>query len=61
MSIKLLLLGGGGYFGFWAGGGRFYFYGREDFSEDGSEEACGGPLEALKEFDPLPPTLSVSP
>ena len=28
---------------------------------EGSEEPCGGPLEVLKEFDPLPPTLSVSP
>ena len=34
MSIKFLVLGGGGYFGFWGGGGcRFYFYGRADFSE----------------------------
>ena len=35
MSIKFLLLGGGGYFGFGGGGGecRFYFYGRGDFSE----------------------------
>ena len=34
MSIKFLLLGGGGYFGFWGGGEcRFYFYGRGDFSE----------------------------
>ena len=34
MSIKFLVLGGGGYFGFWGGGsGRFYFYGREDFSD----------------------------
>ena len=37
MSIKFLVLGGGGIFGvfFWGGGGecRFYFYGRADFSE----------------------------
>ena len=35
MSIKFLVSGGGGYFGFFLGGGegRFYFYGREDFSE----------------------------
>ena len=34
MSIKFLVLGGGGgYFGFWGGECRFYFYGREDFSE----------------------------
>ena len=35
MSIKFLVLGGGGYSGFWGGGGkcRFYFYGRGDFSE----------------------------
>ena len=35
MSIKFLVLGGGE-FGFWGGGPgkcRFYFYGREDFSE----------------------------
>ena len=34
MSIKFFVLGGGGYFGFWGGGKcRFYFYGREDFSD----------------------------
>ena len=34
MSIKFLLLGGGGVFWVLGGGGcRFYFYGREDFSE----------------------------
>ena len=34
MSIKFLLLGGGGYFGFWWGGSAdFIFYGSEDFSE----------------------------
>ena len=32
MSIKFLVLEGGGILGF-GGGGRFYFYGREDFSE----------------------------
>ena len=33
-SIKFLVLGGGGYFGFGGGGEcRFYFYGREDFSD----------------------------
>ena len=34
MSVKFLLLGGG-VGGVWGGGGecRFYFYGREDFSE----------------------------
>ena len=32
MSVKFLR--GGGYFGFWGGGEcRFYFYGREDFSD----------------------------
>ena len=32
MSIKFLVLGGGGYFGFGGGGRcRFYFYEREDF------------------------------
>ena len=35
MSIKFLVLGGGGYFGFGGGQCRFYFYGRADFS-DGS-------------------------
>ena len=35
MSIKFLVWGGGGVLGFGGGGGkcRFYFYGREDFSE----------------------------
>ena len=35
MSIKFLVLGGGGVFWVWGGGGkcRFYFYGRGDFSE----------------------------
>ena len=33
MFIKFLLLGGGGILGFGGGGCRFYFYGREDFSE----------------------------
>ena len=35
MSIKFLVLGGGCTLGFGGGGGerRFYFYGREDFSE----------------------------
>ena len=34
MSIKFLVLGGGGYFGFFVGGEcRFYFYGRADFSD----------------------------
>ena len=36
MSIKFLVLGGGGYLVFFWGGGkcRFYFYGHEDFSEN---------------------------
>ena len=41
MSIKFLVLVGGGYFGFFGGGGgkcRFYFYGREDFSENCSND-----------------------
>ena len=33
MSIKFLVLGGGGYFGFGGGKCRFYFYGRGDFSD----------------------------
>ena len=34
MSIKFLVLGGGGDFGFGGGGERrFYFYGRGDFSD----------------------------
>ena len=35
MSIKFLVLGGGGVFWVFGGGGkcRFYFYGREDFSD----------------------------
>ena len=35
MSIKFLVLGGGGYFGFGGGKCRFYFYGRGDFSGSG--------------------------
>ena len=33
MTIKFLVLGGGGYFEFggWGGECRFYFYGRGDF------------------------------
>ena len=36
MSVKFLVLGGEGNLGFGGGRGkcRFYFYGREDFSED---------------------------
>ena len=45
--------------------GRFFRRGgwllKKEEGGDGSEEPCGGPLEVLKEFDPLPPTLSVSP
>ena len=35
-SIQFLVLGGGGVFGFFLGGGkcRFYFYGRADFSSE---------------------------
>ena len=33
MSIKFLVLGGGGILVFFGGGFRFYFYGREDFSD----------------------------
>ena len=34
MSIKFLVLGGGGYFGLLGEGERrFYFYGRADFSD----------------------------
>ena len=36
MSIKFLVLGKGGYFGFWGGGGEvpiLFIYGREDFSD----------------------------
>ena len=38
VSIKVLVLGGGGILGFGGGGGkcRFYFYGREDFSDSSS-------------------------
>ena len=32
VSVKFLVLGGGGYFGFGGGECRFYFYGRGDFS-----------------------------
>ena len=33
VSIKFLVLGGGGILGFFGGECRFYFYGRADFSE----------------------------
>ena len=33
MSIKIPPFRGGGYFGFWGGECRFYFYGREDFPD----------------------------
>ena len=40
MSIKFLVLGGGGAFWVLGGGGgcRFYFYGRGDFSEKNQPE-----------------------
>ena len=38
MSIKFLVLGGGGNWGFWGGKCRFYFYGRGDFSEQNLEK-----------------------
>ena len=45
MSIKFLVLGGGGVFWVWRGGGegRFYFYGRADFSECSSGIALHSP------------------
>ena len=36
MSIKFLILGGGGILGLGGGECRFYFYGRADFSDKGS-------------------------
>ena len=33
MSIKFLVLGGGGIFGFWGGSADFIFMGARDFSE----------------------------
>ena len=47
MSIKCLLLGGGGYFGLWGGECRFYFYGHEDFSEE-NHVGRGGPKKMTK-------------
>ena len=50
LSIKLLVLGGGGYFGFFlVGECRFYFYGRADFSDWSSSESLdlGGPSVIL--------------
>ena len=64
MSIKFLVLGGGGgYFRFWGGACRFYFYGRADFSEKalryihhckqpmskGGETPRAGPTPSLQE------------
>ena len=44
MSIKFLVLGGGGILDFGGGGGecRFYFYGRADFSEYWGSPKRGG-------------------
>ena len=50
MSIKFLVSGGGGYFGFWGGGEcRFYFYGRADFSE--FDFCCSSKLRSVVAMD----------
>ena len=47
MSIKFRVLGGG-YFGFGGGGKcRFYFYGREDFSDQRSPATSPGILGGI--------------
>ena len=51
VSIKVLVLGGGGILGFGGGGGkcRFYFYGRADFSDIWPELVCqfASPTESI--------------
>ena len=51
MSIKFLVSGREGYFGFWGGGGkcRFYFYGRGDFSETQKARASQVRIWAFRE------------
>ena len=51
MSIKFLVLGGGGVFWVWGGRGgacRFYFYGRADFSES---KLCGVDVHTILGLD----------
>ena len=50
MSIKFLVVGRGGYFGFGGGECRFYFYGRADFS-DKSKSANWNKSEENKEIE----------
>ena len=53
MSIKFLVLGGG-YFGFWGGGEcRFYFYGREDFSDKFTGERFTNHSNHIHRFIPI--------
>ena len=59
MSIKILNLGEGGYFGPGGGKGRFYFYGRGDFS-DGIEYTKMGsqhPSPDVKTFCKFEPQI----
>ena len=55
MSVKFLVLGGGGILDFGGGGKcRFYFYGREDFSEFNLDRANGrGGFGSQTAADPL--------
>ena len=56
-SIKFLLLGGGGDFGFWGGECRFYFYGREDVSD--SRGFSWGSLALIQgSFGPFGPKVA---
>ena len=61
MSIKFLVLVGGGYFGFWGRGGkcRFYFYGHEGFSEHLLEAQTGSGLSEVGFATTMLPVLRV--
>ena len=52
MSIKFLVLGGGGYFGFFWGGRecRFYFYGREDRSLPNDNKISDNKIRKISKF-----------
>ena len=49
MPIKILVLGGGMLSGLGGGEGRFYFYGREDFSEKPGVSLLLGTLTESKQ------------
>ena len=66
MSIKFLVLGGGGIFWVFGGGGgkcRFYFYGRGDFSEIFAPPPLTPPLLgfSIRNRSPPPPAARTPP